>query len=314
MAIKTVIVILNFRTPEMTLNCLDSLSKQITPEEKVLVVDNFSNDGSVEKIQKGAHYPWATLMALDSNRGYAAGNNAAIREVLSWPEPPQYLMILNPDTIPLAGAVTALVDFMDKHPEAGIAGSQLQDPDGTRQHSSFRFPSLATELDGGFRFGLLSKFLSEKQIIREFTDIPQRTDWVSGASFLIRLTVLKEIGLLDEMFFLYFEEVDLCYRAYLAGWQCWLIPNSKVIHFEGTSTQVKYSDSKPKRRPDYWFNSRRRYFQRNYGRAYSCLADAAWMVGFSTWRVRRALQGKPDTDPPHMLWDFFRHSSFFNQI
>jgi len=312
MAIKTAIVVLNFRTPEMTIQCLDSLSKHITANEKVLVVDNFSNDGSIEKIQKEMNYPWVTVMALGSNRGYAAGNNAAIKEALAWPDPPKYVMILNPDTIALDGAIQKLVEFMDEHPDVGIAGSQLQDPDGSRQHSSFRFPSISTELDGGFRLGFLSKLISNRQIIRKFTDKPQRTDWVSGASFFIRTTVLKEIGLLDEQFFLYFEEVDFCYRANLAGWQCWLIPDSKVIHFVGASTQVKYVEVKPKRRPDYWFNSRRRYFQKNYGRPYGCLADSAWMLGFSVWRVRRVLQGKPDNDPPHMLWDFFRHSAFFN--
>lgn len=309
--IETAIVILNYRTPDMTIDCLHALSKQITPRERVIVIDNFSNDGSIEKIQKAISYSWVSFIAMSANLGYAAGNNAGIRQAMALPEPPEYIMILNPDTIPLDGSVSQLVEFLKQHPKAGIAGSQLQDPDGTKQCSSFRFPSISTELETGFRLGVLTKLLSERKITRNFSDKPQQTDWVSGASFLVRTEVFKDIGLLDEKYFLYFEEVDFCYRAHLAGWQCWLVPASKVIHFIGQSTQVKYEDVKPKRRPDYWFNSRRRYFQKNYGRPYACLADSAWMLGFASWRMRRILQGKPDYDPPHFLWDFFRHSSFF---
>lgn len=313
MPIETVIVILNYRTPEMTIQCLEALAKQITPKEKVIVVDNFSDDGSVEKIQKVIKYEWVSIIALESNRGYAAGNNAAIKEALKWQTPPKYVWVLNPDTIPLEGALGHLVDFMDSHPKAGIVGSQLQDADGTKQRSSFRFPSISTELEDGFKLGLLTQLLSQRKITREFSEQPQKTDWVSGASFLIRTEVLKQVGLLDEKYFLYFEEVDLSYRAHLVGWQCWSIPDSRVIHFVGQSTQLKYEDVQPKRRPNYWFESRRRYFQKNYGRPYSCLADSAWMLGFGTWRLRRLIQKKPDRDPPHMLYDFFRHSSLFNK-
>lgn len=312
--IETVIVVLNYRTPDLTIQCVNALAKSITKKEKVIIVDNFSNDHSMEKIQKSILYPWVAFMPQETNRGYAAGNNAAIKEALSWETPPKYFIIMNPDTIPFKDTVSKLIDFMDKNPKAGIAGSQLVDPDGTKQGSSFRFPSISSEVESGFRIGLLTKLLSERKVSREYSENPQRTDWVSGACFVIRTEVFQQIGLLDEDYFLYFEEVDFCYRAHLAGWQSWLVPDSRIVHFSGQSTELKYEDTKPKRRPDYWFDSRRRYFQKNYGRPYACAVDAAWMLGFMTWRFRRILQQKPDQDPPHFMWDSFRHSSFFKRI
>jgi GT2 family glycosyltransferase len=133
-------------------------------------------------------------------------------------------------------------------------------------------------------------------------------EWVSGASMLLRRTMLEEIGLLDEGLYTYFDDVDLCLRARRAGWETWFVPESRVVHLEGASTGIV--QRVVKRRPPYWFQARRRFFLKNYGPAYAALVDAAFLAGFAAWRVRRRLQGKPDTDPPHMLGDFFRHSVF----
>jgi N-acetylglucosaminyl-diphospho-decaprenol L-rhamnosyltransferase len=312
------IIILNYRTPDLTVQCLESLGPELGAGNRVIVVDNFSEDGSPEKIGKAIQESgwggWASVMPLPHNKGYAAGNNAAIREALAWPEPPRYIHILNPDTIILKGAIKALIDFMDSHPQAGIAGSYLQCLDGTPQSSAFRFPNIINELDHGLRLGIVHKRLTKWYIVLDFSDKPQLADWVCGASFIVRTEVFKTCGLLDEGFFLYFEEVDFCLHVKRAGWECWSVPESKVIHLVGQSTEVNRINEPPKRRPKYWFDSRRRYFQKNHGLFYAIIIDLVWMVSFALWRIRRVLQQKPDPDPPHMLWDFFKNSSLFHHI
>ena len=125
---------------------------------------------------------------------------------------------------------------------------------------------------------------------------------------ILRRTMLEQIGLLDQGLFTYFEDVDLCLRAHRAGWETWYVPESRVVHLEGGSSGV--SDREVRRRPAYWFQARRRFFLKNYGPMYAALSDAAFIAGFASWRLRRRLQRKPDTDPPHMLADALRHSVF----
>ena len=310
------IVVLNYRTPELTIDCLKSLVSEVgaLPGTHVTVVDNASRDGSVEKITTAiaAHDwgSWVTFMPLAENGGYAAGNNAAIRPTLAADSPawPPYTLLLNPDTIVRPGAIKSLVDFMETHPEAGIAGSRLEDLDGTPQQSAFRFPSVFSELDGGLRLGFISKLLAKWAVAPPVSEVDCQTEWVAGASMIVRREVFEAIGLMDEDYFLYFEELDFCLASHRAGWQCWYVPESHVVHFVGQSSGVTDTKRQPKRRPAYWFDSRRRYFVKNYGWGYAVLTEAAWAFGFALWRLRRLVQRKPDTDPPNLLGDFLLNS------
>lgn len=310
------IVILNYRTPGLTVDCLRSLVEEVRslPGTQVVVTDNNSEDGSAEQIASAIaanHWSdWATFMPLERNGGFAFGNNAAIRPALQSPNPPSYVLLLNPDTVIRPGAVRVLVDFMDKHPQIGIAGSRLEDPDGTPQQSAFRFHTLFSELDSGFRLGVLTKLLSSWVIAPPVSDVPCPTDWVAGASMIVRREVFEAAGLMDEGYFMYYEEMDFCLNAKRAGWNCWYIPQSRVVHFVGQSSGVTNTKQPPKRRPQYVFDSRRRYFIKNYGRLYAILADIFWAIGFSSWRLRRVIQRKPDSDPPQLLGDFLRNSVF----
>lgn len=308
------VIVLNYRTPDLTIDCLHSLVSEVpsVPGTQVVVVDNASNDGSVERIQGAIHREnwgdWVTFMPLDRNGGYAAGNNAGIRPALEAEHPPEYILLLNPDTVVRPNALKALVNFMDAHPEVGIAGSRLEDPDGTPQQSAFRFPNVWAELDGGLRLGVVSRLLSRWSIAPPVKDEIHQTDWVAGASMIVRRQVFEDVGLMDEKYFLYFEEVDFCLAANRAGWSCWYVPESRVVHFVGQSSGVTDTKSKPKRRPTYWFDSRRRFFVKNYGWWYAILTELAWASGFALWRVRRAIQRKPDNDPPKFLQDFVLNS------
>jgi len=308
------VVVLNYRTPELTIACLHSLVNEVEalPGTQVTVVDNDSADGSVEQISAAIateNWDWVTFLPQDLNGGYAFGNNVAIRPALAADSPPDYILLLNPDTVVRPGALQALVDFMDKTPEAGIAGSRLEEPDGTPQCSAFRFPNVWSELDSGLRLGLVTQLLAQQIVpILPVTELIQQVDWVAGASMIVRRQVFETAGLMDEKYFLYFEEVDFCVAAKNAGWSCWYVPESRVVHYVGQSSGVTDTKRKPKRRPTYWFNSRRRFFVKNYGWSYAVVTEIAWASGFALWRMRQLIQQKPDDDPPNMLGDFILNS------
>ena len=311
---KLLIVIVNYRTADLTVDCLRSLDEELKGlgDVHVVVTDNQSGDGSPQRIKQAIEDhqwgKWAKLMPLDRNGGFAYGNNEAIRPALAGDHPPDYVLLLNPDTIVRPGGVRILVEFMKQNPDVGIAGSRLEDPDGTPQRSAFRFHSLASELDNGLRLGFVSKLLQNKCIAPPVRDQTHQTDWVAGASMIVRREVFDCIGLMDEDYFMYYEEVDFCLRAKRSDWPCYYVPDSHVVHLVGQASGVTVKNVRPKRRPDYWFNSRRHYFLKNHGWLYTLLADLVRTLAFATYRVRRFIQRKPDTDPPKLLTDFIRHS------
>jgi N-acetylglucosaminyl-diphospho-decaprenol L-rhamnosyltransferase len=312
------IVIVNYRTAGLTIDCLRSLQAEVDalPETRVVVVDNASGDDSVDRLVTsiGQHgwEGWARVQPLAHNGGFASGNNAAIRPALQGFDPPRYVLLLNPDTIVRPGALKALLSFLEDRPEVGIVGSRLEDPDGTPQRSAFRFPSILGELEGGMRFGIVSKLLAKWMVAPPVPPETCQTDWVAGASMMIRREVFDSIGLLDEVYFLYFEEVDFCLRAKKAGWGCWYEPHSRVVHLVGQSSGVTDPRAVRKRRPRYWFLSRRRYFLSHHGALKTFLADLTWTLAFASYKLRRIVQRKLDRDPDKLLCDFINFN-FINK-
>ena len=277
------------------------------------MADNNSQDGSVDEIaaaiESAGWGAWVSLQPLSTNGGFAVGNNAAIRMALHTSPPPAYFLLLNPDTIVHPGALTELVSFMDTHPKAGIVGSRLENPDGSPQHSAFRFPSIFSELDYGLHIGVVTQLLKRWEVAPPISNEICQTDWLSGASMMIRHEVFAAVGLLDEHYFMYYEELDFCLQAHKAGWSCWYVPQSRVIHLVGQSSGFNTQ----KRRPQYWFDSRRRYFLKNHGWLYTAIADATWMTSFIVRRLRQILQRQPDTEPPYLLNDFWANSVFIKR-
>ncbi len=312
---RVLAVVLNYRTPELAIRCLASLEHEVhrRGDMRVAVPDNHSGDGSVERIGAAIErngWDWCDLIPLPENGGYCFGNNAAIRPHLEGDEPPDYVILINPDAYIRQYAVSNLVDFMDAHPEVGIAGSRIEDPDGTRLNGAFRFPTVMTELIDGFRLGVLTNFLKKHDLRYELGNEPMPVDWVVGASMMIRKEVFDDIGLMDEGYFLYFDEVDFCLRARRAGWPTHYVPSSAVVHLLGASTGISDTRKKLPRFPEYWFNSRRRFHLKNYGKLHALAADAVFLIGYATFRVRQILQRKVDKDPPRFWRDFLRNSTF----
>lgn len=312
---KLLVVVLCYRVPELTIDCLHSLSGNIdrVPGAKVAVCENGTGGDAVDRlrraIEENGWESWVDLTVVEVNRGFCGGNNLVIRAALESDDPPEYVLLLNADTVVQEHSLDALVDFMDAHPKAGIAGSQLLSPEGEIQASPFRYQGIASELDRGLRLGVATKLLSPP--LHVDPSRPNRAEWVSGASQILRTSMLEQIGLLDEGLYTYFDDIDICLRADRAGWEVWFVPESKVVHLEGASTGIKGSTpQRPKRRPAYWFQARRRFFLKNYGKLYTALADAAFLCGFALWRLRRPIQRKPDLDPHYFLADSFRNSVF----
>jgi len=311
------VAIVNYQTPGLTIDALASLETQRSdiPGLQVVVTNAPGGDDSQQRITdaitKHRWESWVTFKQLDHNGGFAYGNNAAIMPALKSDNPPAYVLLLNPDTVVRQGAIASLYDFLESHPKAGLVGSRLEDPDGTPQVSAFQFPGILSELISTMRLGLLSKLLSAYVVAKPLKNKAHQTDWVAGASMLVRTEVFEQVGMMDEGFFLYYEEVEFCLRAKRKGWQCWYEPQSHVVHLVGAASGISDTRKQSPRRPAYWFESRRRYYLQSFNKMTAVLADACWLVGFVLWRIRRAIQRKPDMDPPKFLGDFFKHSVFF---
>ena len=314
---KLGIIIVNYRTGKLTCECLSSLEGEINKNrDSVIVIDNNSGDDSAQQISRlideQEWHDWVTFIPINSNDGFAFGNNVALRHLFSSVELPDYVWLLNPDTIVRKDACGHLIAFLQNHPVAGIVGSRLEDLDGTPQVSAFRHHSIISEFLAGMGLGVLDKWFAKWIVAPSpVSEIPHVTDWVAGASMMIRIDVFKRIGVLDDKYFLYFEEEDFCKQATEAGWQCWYEPASRVVHLVGSASGISDTRKKAPRRPTYWFESRRRFFLKNYGWVTLLIADSVYLLGYSIWRMRRRLQNKPDLDPPYFLKDFFVHSTFF---
>lgn len=303
------IVIVNYRTAGLVVDCLRSLSEQVGDlgEGWVAIIDNASGDGSVgmiaAAIAREGWSSWAAVTPLDRNGGFAFGSNVGIRAALAAAQRPDYVLLLNPDTVVRPGALRALVDFMDAHPHAGIAGSRLENVDGEVDCSAHRAPSPLGELTGSARLGPVSRLLHRYVVSPPVSDHAHECDWVSGASLIVRDKVLEEIGPMDEGYFLYFEEVDYCCQARAAGWSVWYVPESRVLHLEGAATGIRVG---ARRRAGYWYDSRRRFFIRHYGLAGLVLADLLWTLGRLSFLLRGALglrSGGTDLDPKWFMLD-----------
>lgn len=302
------VIIVNYRTGELVVDCLRSLNaeRKSLPRLSVMVVDNSSGDDSLEVIQREIDrrewQDWIELLPLEENEGFAAGNNAGIRAGMAEGIPPEYFMLLNPDTVVRPGAILSLIEFLEETPEAGIAGSQIEDEQGVVQRAAHRAPSPVGELVQSARFAPMTRLLDRWNVSPEPPDRKEKCDWVSGAAMMIRREVFGKVGLLDSGFFLYFEEVDLCWRARKAGWEIWYVPESQIVHLEGASTGI--AKGKQRRGP-YWYESRRRFFVKHYGVPGLLAADALWAAGRTMLMARRVLRlgGSTAGDPRRYALD-----------
>lgn len=305
------VIVLNWRTPGMSLSAAAAALREMAGiDGGITIVDNGSGDGSFERmaaeaVARGWPVPDRVAVVQSGwNGGFGAGNNHGIRQGLPDGRRPDLVYLLNSDATPQPGAIRVLRDYLIDHPEAGIACSRLRGPEGDPHLTAFRFPSAAGEFEAAIRTGPVTRLLRDRVVAMPQPVTSGRVDWSAGASMMIRSDVLDRIGLFDEGFFLYFEETDLCRRAAAAGWETHYVVESEVEHVGSASTGMKTWQ----RVPDYWYDSRRRYFEKHHGRAGALWATAALLGGAALWRLRCLIQRRGAELPPGHLARVTRHA------
>ena len=249
---------------------------------EVFVVDNASSDGTAAMV--AAEFPEAHLVRNPENAGFARACNQAMRQATG-----AYICLLNPDAEVCPGALGGLVAFMDAHPRAGAAGPRLLNPDGSLQPNGGPFPGLAATFLRATRVSSLRRRWFERRFLwgREGFEREARVDQVSGACLVLRRGALDAVGMLDEGYFLYYEEVDWLLRARRLGWETWYVPSACVIHRWGASTK-QLPDAALRHLAD----SQRRYFTKH---APPLLRPLAWLLPrleLASHQLARRLRGK----------------------
>ncbi len=222
---KLSVVIVNYNVRELLSECIKSVNTALTGiDGDIYVVDNNSSDGSVDYIRD--HFPDVHVIANSDNQGFAHANNQAIRQTNS-----DYVLLLNPDTVVFEGTLRGCVDFMDAHPQCGGVGVRMLTREGTVAPESRR--AIPTPW---VAFLKMLGFTRKYYMSHLPWDKPGQIEVISGAFCMLRHKALDQIGLLDEDFFMYGEDIDLSYRLLKGGWENWFLPYD-IIHYKGESTQ-----------------------------------------------------------------------------
>jgi N-acetylglucosaminyl-diphospho-decaprenol L-rhamnosyltransferase len=274
------IVIVSWNVRGLLEACLTSVYGSLEGSNlrgEVWVVDNASSDGSAEMVRE--RFLQARLVVNETNIGFAAANNQALRAMgfasAGSHELPRYVLLLNPDTEVLGDALATMVSFLDENPQAGVAGAKLLYPDGRLQHSAFVSPTLAQAFLDFFplHYRLLHSRLNGRYPRRFYEQgEPFPIDHPLGAALMARGEAIQEVGLLDERFFIYCEEIDWCMRIKKAGWGIYCVPRAEVVHHEAKSTRQVRGEMFAA-----LWRSRYLLFEKHYGRFYQ-------------WAVRRIVR------------------------
>lgn len=294
--LRLLVVIINYKTPGLIKSGLESLSLELNHEtDKVVVVDNASKDGSVEALSEFILYKkwnnWVTLVPSSVNGGFSAGNNIGINAFNA-----DYYLLLNSDAWVRPGAVGSMLNAMFQRSTIGIIGPRLEWENSEQQVSCFYNATAWTVLLNVAKTGILTKFLQlfgVYEIAIPTTKKVSSPEWISFACVLVRGQLIKDIGLMDDGFFMYMEDIDYCRRTREAGWDILFLEDARVVHLNNG-----YSNSEGiKRLPQYFYQSRSRYFIKYYGRLGLLATNILWYLGRSLSMSREYIQGKERSIP-----------------
>jgi N-acetylglucosaminyl-diphospho-decaprenol L-rhamnosyltransferase len=271
------IILVTWNTRELLAACLAALPAAVEPlQVETWVVDNASSDGTVEMVRD--QFPEVRVIANSENRGWAGGNNQALRCSTG-----RHLLLLNADTEPHPGSLARLVRFLDEHPDAGACGPMLLLPDGSIQGNGRVFPTFWKEfLDvSGLRHLALAAYSRRFGWGRDDLTVLAEVDEVSGSCLMARRAAIEQIGLLDERFFMYYDEVDWCRRMKREGWRVFYVPEARVVHHVAAS--AKQAGFETYRR---LFASQSRYFRKHASWPVWLAVSLVGWVGLLTHRLR----------------------------
>lgn len=268
------IVIVSWNTRELLDQALLSIERSMTQsphQYHIVVVDNASHDQTPEMVR--AKHPQVQLIETGENKGFAAGNNVALRALIESPAPPDYIMLLNPDTEVLGNAIDVLIEYLNAHPDIVVVGPRLRYADGSTQSSRRRFPSRqvffweSTPLE---QFWPNNPWAQAYCYTEQPDDREQAVDWLVGAALIVRRSAIERAGILDDGFMMYSEELEWQQRiskvhtaSKTSISPIWYVPNAIIMHYEGqSSAQV------PAKRYIYFHRSRIRHAQMMYGQVF----------------------------------------------
>jgi N-acetylglucosaminyl-diphospho-decaprenol L-rhamnosyltransferase len=220
------IIILNWNTADLLADCLTSVQAYAPPDTEVIVVDNASTDSSAEMVQ--TRFPQMTLITQTENVGFSQGNNVGLAAANG-----RYLLCLNPDTQLHPGAIEPLVAWMEENPKVGIAGPTLWNPDGSLQRSTVPLPTLWVEF---LRQTMLYRLTPTRAQRQMFRNERQPVGVVTGAALCLRRSCYEQIGGFDPQIFMFYEDTDLCKRAWDAGWEVWFVPTPGITHVKAAAS------------------------------------------------------------------------------
>ena len=295
---KLLVVITSYRARDLTLDCLQSLAGEVpaNPGMKVGICDNGNEDDTADflnqAITDNGWADWAYVKTVMPNRGFSGGNNVILNDALESNAGYDYYLLLNADTIVRPGAIGKLLESASTNPDAGIIGPRIEDIEGNSQVSCFRYISPVSEIIRAAQTGPVTKLLKQWDVPVFPSENPTEPDWTSFCCALIRKEVVNKIGVLDEGYFLYFDDVDYCRMARNAGWNIIHQPAAIVVHYEGQSNPVVENARKMERRPAYWYISRSWYFNKFYGKAGLFIANLFWYAGRSISLLRELVGSK----------------------
>ena len=310
MSVTLAVSIINYRTPDLTIGAVQSVRDELGDRDAmVVIVDNASGDGSPETIAEWLSDTGDQRLSLirsGDNSGFSGGHNQGMA---ACPDADFYL-ILNSDAVLRPGFFDAILDAAGAAPDAGLIAPRLEDEDGVVQTSCFRFASAASELERAAASGPVSRLLRHHVVALPPSPAPETIGWASFACILLRGDMVREIGPMDEGYFLYFEDAEYGLRARQAGWGVRYAPDARAVHFRGGSGPVKALHAAKKRLPRYFWRSRTRFFRQAHGLFGPLMANLAWMLGRGLAASRR-LVGR-ETPPPHEqewrdIWTGFLH-------
>ncbi len=289
---KILISIINYRTCDLTIQCIQSVLDDLTGiDGQVVVVDNASGDGSADQIESWINASRQTskvqLIRSEINSGFSGGHNQGIAAGMA-----EYYLILNSDAVIRPGFIAEILNTADQKSGVGLIAPRIEYDDGECQVSCFRFHTPFSELIRGARSGPVSRILKKFVVALDMPPAPEDIEWASFACILLRGDMIRAVGPMDEGYFLYFEDVEYCWRARKAGWGIVYAPQAVAVHFRGGSGPVKALASARKRLPGYFYASRSRMFCQFYGHLGLLIANLCWISGrgFAWLRV---LFGKP---------------------
>jgi hypothetical protein len=244
---RLTVIVLNFRTPDVTIDCLKTLAPEAVanPGMKVVLLDNASGDDSVPRIEAAIRENrwdtgWLEFRAMDKNLGFAGGNNLILHEQMAAEDTPAYLLLLNSDTLVRPGCIGYCTKIMEADPKIGALSCMLRNRDGTVQNVCRKFPHPARESVRAFGlpwfFPALFRWADLEDSSWDRTAGPRDVDWIGGAFFFARTAALQEAGVLDQEFFFYGEDCEWCHRLWKHGWRIRFDPGAETVHLGGASS------------------------------------------------------------------------------